>query len=251
MIDAADLRQKDYKELIEKARDIVSSGDFSLYNLRDSGIPSDIEYGCAKGSASIVLESDTAVELGSPRKESVSMALWTAHKGILENRLWISGRDFHQLMNKSVSFIQIIMLEFEDASLADESDIGRIKNLTNRIPGYMTRSMPGKSWVRINRKLMQKGFSLVTLGKLLYHEYTGSIPGITNIEIILVADNDAYINLFMPLCKASRAISGNNKKYKWLSDGVVSCDDLNCDVCEEKPSCDRLKEVIKERSETK
>lgn len=251
MIDVADLRQKDYKELIEMALDIVRSGDFSAHNLRDSIIPSGIEYGGEKGKASIVLESDTAVELGSPRKGSVSMALWTAHRGILENRLWISGRDFHQLMNESVSFIQIIMLEFEDASSADESEIGRIKNLTNRIPGYMTRSMPGKSWVRIDRKLMQKGFSLVTLGKLLYHAYTGSVPGIANIEIILVADSDEYINIFMPLCKSSRAISGNNKQYKWLSDGVVSCDDLNCNVCEEKPSCDRLKEIIKKRSESK
>lgn len=248
MPDTADLQQKDYYELIRVVHEIAEENKFTVYHLGDTKICSDLGFGSFnKGNTCIVLEEDTAVELGSPQKESVSITMWTSHRGILSNRLWTCGSDFDRLIDKSVSYIQIIMLEFEDGSRAVESDIGRIKNLTNKLPGFMTRNMPGKTWIRIDKKRMQEGFSLYALGQCLHKAYLDAIPDIKSMEIILITDNDEFIKTLKPISEIAKIISGDNTKFKWVSDGVVTCDELNCDSCDEKATCDSIREMLKKR----
>lgn len=248
MLDVTNLRQQEYRELIEKVFTIVHENNLAVYDLGDLKICGDMGYADSKkGNAHIVLAEDTAVELGAPQKDSISMAMWTSRRGTLSDRLWTSGSDFPGLVGASVPFLQIIMLEFDNGSQAVESDIGRIKNLTNRIPGFMTRSMGGKTWIRIDKKLIRKGFSLYALGQCLYKAYTDAIPAIKSMEIILMTDNDALMHAFQPLAEAAHVIAGDNNKFKWIADGVVSCDELNCDRCEEKPACDTIKEILTKR----
>ncbi|MGD0280265.1 MAG: hypothetical protein ABSC11_13305 [Smithella sp.] len=248
MPDTADLQQKDYYELIRVVHEIAEENEFTLRGLGDAKICSDLGFGSAdKGNAYIVLEEDTAVELGAPRKESVSITMWTSHRGTLQNRLWTYGSDFDELIDKSVSYIQIIMLEFKDGSQAVESDIVRIKNLTNKISGFMTRSMPGKIWIRINKKRMKEGFSLYALGQCLHKAYMDAIPDIESMDIILITDNDELIKTLKPVSGIAKVISGDNTKFKWVSDGVVSCDELDCDRCDEKATCDSINEMLAKR----
>ena len=248
MPDSAGLQQKDYYDLIRVVHEIAEENKFTVHPLGDAKICGDLGFGgIRKGSASIVLAEDTAVELGAPQKESVSMAMWTSRRGTLRNRLWTSGSDFDKLIDKSVSYIQIIMLEFEDGSQAAEPDIGRIKNLTNKLSGFMTRSMPGKTWIRIDKKRMQEGFSLYALGQCLHKAYLDAIPDIKSMDIILITDHDELIKTLKPVSEIARIISGDNTKFKWVSDGVVTCDELNCDDCEEKATCDSIREMLKKR----
>ncbi len=105
--------------------------------------------------------------------------------------------------------------------------------------------------IRIHKKLFKKKFSLYALGQCLCKTYQESIPGLKAIDVILAADNSALVSKFEPICKTAKIISGENKKLKWEADGVVSCDDLNCDVCEEKPTCDTLKDIVVKRMRDK
>jgi CO dehydrogenase/acetyl-CoA synthase beta subunit len=248
MIDVANLQQKDYTELIKKVHEIIHENNFTVYKLGDAQLCNALGFGTSnRGNSYIVLEEDTAVELGAPRKDSVSMAMWTSATGTLAGRLWTYGRDFSGLINKSVSFLQIILLEFEEASKAVESDIGLIKNLINKIPGFMTRSRAGKIWIRIDKKLIEKGFSLYSLGQCLYKAYTDAIHDIKSMDIVLITDADDLINKFKQVSEDAKVIAGDNTKFKWISDGVVSCEELNCDTCEEKTACDTIKEILIKR----
>ena len=67
----------------------------------------------------------------------------------------------------------------------------------------------------------------------------------------MAADNSTLVEKFAPIATASKIISGDNRKLKWEADGIVSCDDLNCDVCEEQPTCDTLKDIVVKRVKSK
>jgi CO dehydrogenase/acetyl-CoA synthase beta subunit len=252
MPDTADLQQKDYYELIRVVHELAQENEFTSHPLGDAKICNDLGLNSSgTRNACIVLEEDTAVELGAPDKDSLSFTMWTSRRGTLSNRLLTCGTDFDRLMNKSVSYVQIIMLEFEDGSQAVEPDIGRIKNLTNKLSGFMTRSMLGKTWIRIGKERMNQGFSLYALGQCLHKAYRDAIPDIKSMEIILITGHDEIIKILKPVSEAAKIISGGNTKFKWVSDGVVSCDELDCDNCDDKATCDSINEMLAKRKAMK
>lgn len=248
MSDTTGLQQKDYYELIRVVHGIAGENEFTVHPLGDANICNEMGMNRpGSRNACIVLEEDTAAELGAPDKESLSITMWTSRRGTLLNRLLTRGPDFDKLIGKSVSYVQVIMLEFEDSSQALEQDIGRVRNLTNKLAGFMTRSMPGKTWVRIGKQLMNRGFSLYALGQCLHKAYRDAIPDIKNMDIILITDSDDFIKNLKPVSEAAKIISGDNTKFRWVSDGVVSCDELDCENCDDKAICDSINEILSKR----
>ncbi len=242
---------KDHLYLITKVNELIQDPEngFVSHSAKDLRECEKIGYGeNKKGNVFVVMAEDTVVELGSPKTKSVSTVLWTKKDGIVGGpegtRIWISGKELSDIRQGSVSFLQFIIVQLSDDEDPTDFRLYRLKNLTNKIPGYMTRSIPDKIWVRINKKLMKKKFSLYALGQCLVKSYQESVKGLKAIDIILAADNKELVSQFESICNAAKVISGENKKLKWEADGVVSCDDLNCDVCEEQPTCDTLKDVV-------
>ncbi|MFA5323984.1 MAG: hypothetical protein WC373_15030 [Smithella sp.] len=199
------------------------------------------------GRAAIVTADNTALELGSPRHPTVSALLWTKHKELLSTAIWTAGKDFSQIKESPVSFAQVVMVELETDFDPTGPNIQTLSNLTNRIPGYMTRSIPGKIWIRIHRDLLTRGFSLHSLGQCLVQAYREAIPGLRNIEMVLSADNAELVELLVPIHNRARIIYGENKKLALEADGTISCEDLDCENCAEKSACDTLRDVIVKR----
>lgn len=199
------------------------------------------------GRAVIVTADNAALELGSPQHPTVSTLLWTKQKALLSNAIWTAGRDFLQIKESPVSFAQVVMMELDTDFDPTGPNIQTLSNLTNRIPGYMTRSLPGKIWIRIHRNLLAREFSLLSLGQCLTQAYHESIPGLRNIEVVLIADNADLVGHLIPIQNRARVIYGENKKLALEADGTISCEDLDCENCEEKPTCDTLRDVIVKR----
>jgi len=122
-----------------------------------------------------------------------------------------------------------------------------IKNLSNKIPGYMARSVPGKMWIRLHRDLIKKDFSLNSLGQMLIYAFHEAVPSIRAVEVMLVSDRAELIEEFRSIDKRARVISGENKKLALEADGTLSCEDLDCMSCDEKPSCDTIRDIISRR----
>jgi len=74
--------------------------------------------------------------------------------------------------------------------------------------------------------------------------FSGKLEYISKIDIILAADNENIISEFETVANAARSIAGDNKKLKWVEDGLLTCEELNCNTCEEKPTCDTLRDII-------
>jgi CO dehydrogenase/acetyl-CoA synthase beta subunit len=199
------------------------------------------------GRPVIVTADNAALELGSPQHPTVSTLLWTKQKELLSRTIWIAGRDFPQIKESPVSFAQVVMVELESDFDPTGPNIQTLSNLTNRIPGYMTRSIPGKVWIRIHRDLLSREFSLLSLGQCLTQAYHESIPGLRNIEVVLIAGNADLVGHLIPIHNRARVIYGENKKLALEADGTISCEDLDCENCAEKPACDTLRDVIVKR----
>ncbi len=241
---------QDHSYLIKKCYDLLydAENNFTEYkwknikDLKKTGFNKK-----KKGKSFIVMAEDTSVELGSPENISISCVLWTKENLLIKNSIWIAGKELSQIKGKSVSFLQVIMIQPGDEDDPTDPLLQGLKNLSNKIPGLMTRSITGKMWIRIHKDLMKKKFTLYSLGKYLHEAYKESMPNIKGIDIILCADDPQIISKFEPIYKTTKIINGENQKLKWVEDGVVSCEELNCNTCEEQPACDIIKDIVVKR----
>ena len=112
----------------------------------------------------------------------------------------------------------------------------------------MTRSMPGRIWIRVHKDLIQEGFSLEDAGNLILRAYNESPhKGIMRIAVVIVADHQELVSRFEKIVAMARVINGEHEKLRWQDDGLFTCDELNCDSCGERESCSLLQELIVKR----
>lgn len=240
------LNNTDYSYLFKKVADIVKNPEngFRQYSLENQKELSSLKENSKITDSYIVLSEDTCVELGASNSQSINMALWSKKTKVANNKLWVAGPDFDELKGKSVPFLQLVMLEFDSVAEVIETDVSRLKNLSNKIPGFMTRSLQDRYWVRIHNDLVSEGFSLLRLGMCINEIFLEAFGDIVAMDIVLITDYEKLISEFVPIYEAARVISGNNTKLKWVQDGVISCDEMNCGTCGEKPTCDTLKKIV-------
>ena len=194
--------------------------------------------------SSIVLADETSIELGSSANRSVSMLLWTSDVDKVPEGIWVAGNDFNRAKSASVSYAQCVICALgEKADPMDPRLVG-LKNLTNRIPGFMTRSLPGKLWIRIGHDLIRRGFSASLLGQCLYDAHREYSPDILKISVIVAVENPLILELLEAIAADARTISATNTRRRLEQNNDFSCDELNCDACGERAACDTLRDVV-------
>ncbi|MGE5423253.1 MAG: hypothetical protein ACM3QW_08315 [Ignavibacteriales bacterium] len=246
----SELAWKDHRVLMARVKELLHNPQYGFRRLPvgDLGGLAQIGWQTTTGgkkNAVVVTADQTAMELGGPQDRALSTLLWSKSENLLEDSIWIAGHDFADIKSRTVSYTQLVMIELPNDYNSSWADMVRVSTLTNRISGYMTRSLPGKLWVRIGFDLMQKGFSLHTLGQCLVAAYREGLPGVRKVEVVLAANDPELVSVFEPIHNSARAISGENQKLTLEADGTLSCDDLDCTSCEEKPACDTIRDVIR------
>jgi CO dehydrogenase/acetyl-CoA synthase beta subunit len=208
----------------------------------------DADTGC--GRMALVLAEDAAVELGAPSQRSVNLFLWSRDVELIPEGLWLAGPDCADLKGQSVSYAQVVMAGLKPGIDPLDASLENLMNLTNRIAGFMTRSLQGRIWIRIHRDLAGRGFSLVDVGGAMASAYAREASGtVEKLGIVLVAHEPDLVSRLQKIQARARVINGENRKLQLEADGSFSCDDLNCSSCDEKTYCDVLRELIVKRSE--
>lgn len=201
---------------------------------------------------SLVLAEETAVELGAPSERSASLYLWTDEEGSVPEGIWIAGPELPRIAGCSVSYAQIVMVQVRPG--ADPLDRGPrgLMNLTNRIPGCMTRCLQGRIWMRIHRDLLARGFSLADIGETILSLYRDEARNsIARAGVVIAAGDPDLVSKIGKIQAMARVINGENRKLQMEEDGSLSCDELNCASCGEKAFCDVLRDVISARRRKK
>ena len=201
-----------------------------------------------KSKPVIVIAEDTGLELGAPGLTSVSSLLWTTKEGLLEDGIQIAGRDFPEVHGEALAFGLLIMVQVDAGFDPTGPNFQSIKNLSNRLPGYMGRSMPGKMWVRLHRELLAKGFSMSALGQCLARAYRQAVPELRAVQVVLVSKEEGLLQEMERISLQAKIISGDNEKLVFEDNGLISCDDLDCSACDEQETCDIIRDLIVRRN---
>jgi CO dehydrogenase/acetyl-CoA synthase beta subunit len=180
--------------------------------------------------------------LGTPGTESYFHILWQKQTGLIGNDLYIAGVDLQNL-KKSKEFLLYVMIEINSYDLFKDKAVSA-KNISRKLNGIMVKGLRDKIWFRISKKLSEKGFDLYSLGQAVSRNFFEHMPDIAHMDVIIAADHPDIIGFFRSIHHTIGIIEGNNRKLKWVEDGVISCDDLNCNTCDEKPGCDIIKDIV-------
>lgn len=182
----------------------------------------------------IVLASDTAVELGSPQKESVSFMVWTEKSGLIKNnRINLIGPDISE--NKysdrmqSLPFGKVVLLTLtgmdENNSYERHRQIDMARYDLN-LKGYMMRaaSQYMREWSRVSREAVDMGFSFAHLAGVLSSIYS-SFEFVEGVEYIFITSStEDVLDLASTGSTVEKRISAMNKMATELFFDCDSCD---------------------------
>jgi CO dehydrogenase/acetyl-CoA synthase beta subunit len=200
---------------------------------------------------SIVMQSETAIELGHPETESTAFHLWTQTPGTINNgRVTLIGPGLNDAPNGKLPFGKVILLEVD--GFTDENSYARHRDLERtrfdlNLSGYMMRavSQAGREWSRISFEAIIQGFSLATLGYELIGAYRNN-PYVRAVEVALVTSSVEDVSKLKTIAvQSERLIQAMNKMTSELSFDCGSCD--YSDVCSEVEGLRAMRQNLKDR----
>jgi CO dehydrogenase/acetyl-CoA synthase beta subunit len=196
----------------------------------------------------VILKEDTFVELGSPVTASAAFLLWTEDASIIDDgRIILVGPDIPESEGKSLPFGQVIIAGGAGMDEKNHKTLEWSQNVSDRIEGYMIRSVPQRVWSRVSRAVAEKGFCFETLGRALMGIIRAEVPALEAIEVLFVTSSKEDVEKLDNIGRQVEKITREIKRGQFVieDDGAYVCTTgLDCSVCIDKEVCDTIREVV-------
>ena len=185
----------------------------------------------------IVMRTDTAVELGSPERESVAFIIWTNDPSLVrDGRMTLVGPDLAGSTGLSLPFGKVVILGVKGFSADNCHEMHRDLELMRfdmNLSGYMMRavSQQAREWSRVGRDAVGQGLSLFNLGASLDAVYRSNASVVSVEQLFITASGEAVRSLAGPCATVQKLIGAMNKMASELEHDCGSCD--YTDVCSE------------------
>ena len=190
----------------------------------------------------VVLQENTAVELGNPKSGSSSFLLWSTNIDLInDGQITLIGPDIIEVVGQSLPFGQILLIGSAGLEKELVIELARVQYLSHNIEGYMVRSTPRYLWSRINKHAVEKGFSFKTLGQALILASKMKVAKDLCVEVIFVTSSKEDIVQLDAI--GSRARETIMKLKKSMITNLIDCAGEDCSDCPEKPTCDNVREI--------
>jgi len=184
--------------------------------------------------SSLVLQQDTAVELGRPTGGSLSLLLWCDDSaGELPRGVWRLGPELGDLRRESVPLARVVRVaaSFDDDYLAYLALQAALHGVA--LDGVSVRSRPssGQLWMRVSDRAADAGLTLDHLGAAIVRDIE-AIEGVRSTAVLWIcADAQAIALLEAPAAAAARLLGALVKRR---TEDVADCGvcEFN-DICEE------------------
>ena len=244
----------DMVPLIRRVRDLLEERESeTTYSLASFGFD-DLarEFGFAerrKGKPEVIMADDVAVELGHPSTSSRAIVLTTFQPGLIRHgRIAVVGPDLYEMKREERHpLTQVVLLAIDPDQIPDPFEMENTQYLMHRLPGYMVRSIPGKLWVRVSRAGLARGLSFEIIGSALTAAYSCEFEGVRKVESLFLTVSLDDTEVLEQVAIEANILAGRHKKLALNMDGEVECVELNCGVCEEKPVCVNLRDIVIKR----
>lgn len=195
-----------------------------------------------EGIPSVVVGDEVGVELGKPGTVSVAWVMTTAAEAAVhDGRVRCFGPDLGQPIAR-LGYAQIVLAAVDPDWPVNPLEFGSTLHLTNRLPGVMSRALPGRLWMRVARSNLRNGFELNTLGSALLAATKMDFPQLRGVEVVVATDARLLQELGAMAADVT-LLAGKQRKRQLAADGVFDCAELDCEVCEERPECDELRDI--------
>ncbi len=190
-----------------------------------------------KKNSDYILDSETALELGSTSVKNASITLCTCEKNF-QDKIIVIGNDIQKLSGKVENFAKVVMVSLE--SIDDENELFRRVKSASRarlginFKGTMLKATSTESLecFRISKDAYKKGINLSIVGSALINKIKQQ-EGVKNVQVYYIVDNkklsDDIINYQDKVNQATAALNH-------VFDGM----ELDCGSCAIKEVCDEV-----------
>jgi CO dehydrogenase/acetyl-CoA synthase beta subunit len=197
------------------------------------------------GDGNLVLAADTGIELGSPRVESVSFALWSgSDHAIRDGGITLIGPDLGEAGSRDLAYGKVVLVA--GGGFDGKNDYDRYRELERArydvdLEGYMIRaaSLYQKEWIRISREALRKGLSFRILGEALIGRLR-RIEYVRKAEVLFVTSSAEDV-------RKLKAIAGKAALLVGAMSKIFEETQMDCDACEYRPVCDEVSALKKMR----
>ena len=195
----------------------------------------------AGSSRDVILSMDTAVELGSPKVESVSSLIVCEGGQVLgDDTITVIGDDICSAKERLVPFGKIVLVSCVDT--VEENLYERYRKLETirfavALKGYMIKaaSQYKREWSRVSREAVENRFSFEILGSALIAAYR-ELDYVRSAAVLFVTRSAEDVRGLRPIADGTaRIVGAMNKMMEEL--------ESDCDECEYQAICDEMPEL--------
>ena len=197
----------------------------------------------------IILKKDSAVELGAPETESVSLVLFSNNPEIVDDgKITIIGKDIPGLSGRSVPFGQVV---FAAGSGMSERSLVKLTGAVHtggEIGGYMIRSMPGRLWARVGKGAVDGGLSFRDVGSHIISRVRNEVPSAESVSILFVTSNTGDVKELGMLVAQVEKITRDLRldRLREIAGDEFEClTDIDCSSCDDRVICGDIQKVFK------
>ena len=191
------------------------------------------------GSSELVLQRDSAYEMGAMGKGSANYVLFTSSSELVnKDQVILYGPDMGQIKG-DCDFARIVLLRVGVLDDDDEAVYRTLKDIEfakyHVYPeGYMVRMSPESSreQVRVSKKALGKGISFRSVGASYVAEYKKD-ANVLNATVIFITDPKADYAALQAAAKKASAVTGT---LTHILEGLPT----DCSICALKDICDEV-----------
>lgn len=238
-----------FEEVIHDLRSLMESMKASSHG-RAEGIPAHRSWPAGE-RGNIVLQCDTAVELGNPRDESASFLVWTGDRDLVRDGVLTRvGPDVAGNAGGCLPLGKTVILAVEGFTEENCHERHRELELARydvNLKGYMMRAVSQymREWSRISRQAIAEGFSLDVLAGALVERYR-KFDNVRGVEIVIVTSSPEDVRALQCIGERTvRLIGAMNRMAGELSFDCGTCDFT--DVCGEVSGLRSMRDSLRGR----
>ena len=191
------------------------------------------------GSSELVLQRDSAYEMGAMGKGSANYVLFTSSSELVnKDQVILYGPDMGQIKG-DCDFARIVLLRVGVLDDDDEAVYRTLKDIEfakyHVYPeGYMVRMSPESSreQIRVSKKALAKGISFRSVGASYVAEYKKD-ANVLNATVIFITDPKADYASLQAAAKKASAVTGT---LTHILEGLPT----DCSICALKYICDEV-----------
>ncbi len=187
-------------------------------------------------SSELVMQRESAFELGGGTTPSVNYTLVSTENFIDEDGIFLVGDDIKDISSDN-AFARIVILKIDDIGESEEAH-DAIRNMEfaryHVFPkGYMVRvsSMSNREQVRVSKDAIKRGINFAAVGRAYIEKYK-AIKQVKNVRVIFITKKE----LVESLSGYAKKADDITKSLTHIFDGL----DADCGHCDFKKVCDEV-----------